>query len=347
MRATPLPPQPRGLKSGPPRAQPRQSGPPCPGSAAAEGRQRWAPLGSPPTKAPSAGRVPPAGRDAWSDHTSGVRHPRPTGCENGHGLTLRRTSGSARRHPRGRPPELPRSRRRPPPSPADRPPAERPGRAEVPSPPAGPASRRVRGAAPPPRGRGAGKAAGRSHTDCEPRSPAPPPEAPRPRRVAAGVQCAGPGASPSARPASRPRQPRPRASCTNFPGRGRGERRGPGGPGLTCAQVVVDFQGHPQDVDQEEHDEEPHSPEISPRPNYAGLELLQKARARFSHFSALLSAAAALGVCRDDSPARRRRSRRRRRRRRGPGAPGARPPGRGGKSRGPRSRLPFLSPAYC
>lgn len=143
-----------------------------------------------------------------------------------------------------------------------------------------------------------------------------------------------------------PRQSRPRASCTNFPGRGKGERRGPGRPGLTCAQVVVDFQGHPQDVDQEEDDEEPYGPEISPRPNYAGLELLQKARARFSHFSALLSAAAALGVCRDDSPARRRRSRRRRRRRRGPGAPGGRPGlGRGGKSRAGRGRAGLSFPA--
>jgi hypothetical protein len=137
----------------------------------------------------------------------------------------------------------------------------------------------------------------------------PPPEAPR--------RGGCPRAS-GARGPARPRRARPRASCTNFPGRGRGGR-GPRCPGLTCAQIVVDLQGHPQDVDQEEHDEEPHGPEIRPRPNYARLEQLQKACGRFSHFPALLSAAAALGVCRDDSPAPRRRSQRRRRR--GTGAP--------------------------
>lgn len=54
--------------------------------------------------------------------------------------------------------------------------------------------------------------------------------------------------SPKHVPSRRPRGPWPRASCTNFPGRGRGEPRRPGYPGLTCAPVV-NFQGHAQDVD--------------------------------------------------------------------------------------------------
>lgn len=123
---------------------------------------------------------------------------------------------------------------------------------------------------------------------------------------AAGLRRPPEAARPGARvPAGR--DPAARL-CTNFPGAGEGRPSGAGpgraGPGLTCAQVVVDPQGHPQDVDQEEHEEEPHGPQIGPRPHDAGLELLQEARARLGHLPALLRAAAALAVGRDDSPAR-------------------------------------------
>lgn len=137
--------------------------------------------------------------------------------------------------------------------------------------------------------------------------------------------------------ASPPAATPPRDFALTF--RGGGGAAGPGraGSGLTCAQIVVDPQGHPQDVDQEEHEEEPHGPQIGPRPHDAGLELLQEARARLGHLPALLRTAAALAGYRDDSPARgtaRAAAARARR-------PRVRPaPGCGGKPRGLRCEPP-------
>lgn len=177
----------------------------------------------------AAARWHPRGRPrrAWGDRRAGyssdAQHPQPRGCEE---ATEQRSPAVHARTPRGGP----REPLAPAPVHPSRPPTST-GRAagsgRGASPPAGPAPSRVR--APPPRGGGAAAREGR---------PAPAEQRGRPKRRVPGGRPRRPERGPERAPA-----PRPRASCTNFPGGGRGGRRGPAAPALPVLKLSLIFKG--------------------------------------------------------------------------------------------------------